>query len=46
MKYYSQTRQDFIVDQLLCNKKNGFFLDIGANDGITFSNTYFFEKHR
>ncbi len=46
MKYYSQTRQDFIVDQLLGNKKNGFFLDLGANDGISFSNTYFFEKHR
>ena len=46
MKYYSQTRQDFIVDQLFCNKKNGFFLDLGANDGISFSNTYFFEKHR
>lgn len=46
MKYYSQARQDFIVDQLFYNKKNGFFLDLGANDGISFSNTYFFEKHR
>ncbi len=46
MKYYSQACQDFIVDQLLCNKKNGFFLDLGANDGISFSNSYFFEKHR
>ena len=44
MKYYSQTRQDFIVDQLFYKKKNGFFLDLGANDGISFSNTYFFEK--
>ena len=26
------------------NKRDGFFLDIGANDGITLSNSYFFEK--
>jgi len=46
MKYYSQTRQDFIVDQLFFKKKNGFFIDLGANDGISFSNSYFFEKYR
>jgi FkbM family methyltransferase len=23
----------------------GYFVDIGANDGVTFSNTYFFENH-
>jgi len=26
-------------------KKNGFFVDVGANDGIIFSNTLFFEKN-
>ena len=25
------------------NKKNGFFIDIGAHDGITYSNSLFFE---
>jgi FkbM family methyltransferase len=26
------------------NKKNGFYIEMGANDGITQSNTYFLEK--
>lgn len=43
-KYHSQSKQDFIVNKLLRNKKNGFFVDIGAHDGLNFSNTYFFEK--
>ncbi|AUC78267.1 FkbM family methyltransferase [Nonlabens sp. MB-3u-79] len=46
MTYYSQTSQDFIIDKLLKRKKKGFFFDIGAHDGITFSNSYFFEKER
>lgn len=41
--YYSQFEQDKIVHQIL-NQKEGVFLDIGASDGITFSNSYFFEK--
>lgn len=45
MKYYSQYGQDkFLNEKIFKGKRNGFFLDIGANDGITFSNTYFFEK--
>jgi hypothetical protein len=43
MKFYSQNNQDKIINHLL-KKKNGVFLDIGANDGITISNTYYFEK--
>jgi FkbM family methyltransferase len=43
---YAQYKQDFFVDKILKHKKNGFFLDIGANDGITFSNTYLFETER
>lgn len=27
------------------NKRNGFFVEVGAHDGISFSNTYFFEKN-
>jgi FkbM family methyltransferase len=44
--YYSQVNQDRIVDFALSRKTKGVFLDIGAHDGITFSNTYFFEKER
>ena len=44
--YYSQSNQDKFIDNLFKQKKNGVFLDIGAHDGISFSNTYFFEKNR
>ena len=45
MKYYSQCKQDkFFNEVIFKSKRNGVFVDIGANDGITFSNTYFFEK--
>ena len=43
--YCSQSGQDkWIIEKLFPGKKNGFFVDIGANDGITFSNTYLLEK--
>lgn len=43
MKFYSQHKQDeFIVDYFK-SKRNGTFLDIGAHDGITLSNTYTLE---
>jgi FkbM family methyltransferase len=44
MKFYSQDGQDEFLCKLFKNKKGGFFLDIGAYDGIKFSNTYFMEK--
>ena len=48
--YHGQYKQDMIVDILInyLNVKPGIktFLDIGANDGISLSNTYFLEKHR
>ena len=28
------------------NFKNGFFIEAGANDGVTYSNTLFFEKYK
>lgn len=41
----SQLGQDKLLNERFAhNKKNGFFLDIGAHDGMTGSNTYFFEK--
>lgn len=43
--YYSQCGQDiFLHEHVFFNKSNGVFIDIGAHDGISFSNTYFFEK--
>lgn len=46
IEYYSQIGQDKFIDDLLGNKVDGFFIDIGAHDGISCSNTLFFEKNR
>lgn len=44
--YYSQYKQDsFIYNTFFKDKKNGTFVEIGANNGILISNTYFFEKY-
>lgn len=42
MKYHSQYNQDRTLNELI-NQRRGFFIDIGAYDGINFSNSYFFE---
>lgn len=43
--YNSQHEQDkFLNENFFKNKKNGIFLDIGAHDGKSLSNTLFFEK--
>ena len=39
----SQINQDLNVIEFYNNKKNGFFIEIGANDGIKISNTYLLE---
>lgn len=45
IEYFSQCGQDKFLNEVLFNgKKDGVFLDIGANDGVSFSNSYFFEK--
>ena len=41
---YAAGGQDIFIAGLFGNKRNGIFVDIGANDGITISNTLFFEK--
>lgn len=41
----SQYKQDLLINTYFFNnKKNGFFVDVGAHDGIRFSNSYFFEQ--
>jgi hypothetical protein len=42
----SQLGQDKIVDEYLGGKGNGVFVDIGAYDGVTFSNTLMLERER
>ncbi|MFA5023524.1 MAG: FkbM family methyltransferase [Patescibacteria group bacterium] len=43
--FFSQNGQDkFLEKKIFHNIKNGYFVDIGANDGISYSNTYFFEN--
>jgi FkbM family methyltransferase len=44
MKSYSQLNQDLDVLKHYNNKKDGYFIEIGANNGITLSNTYLLEK--
>jgi FkbM family methyltransferase len=46
MSYYSQYGQDQKIDEILGGMQNGVFIDIGAHNGIAFSNTYFLEKER
>ena len=41
---YSQLDQDITVVKFFKGKRNGYFIEIGANDGITLSNTYLLEK--
>ena len=41
---YSQIGQDLKVLKYFNNKKNGYFIEVGAVDGIELSNTYLLEK--
>jgi len=40
---YSQLGQDLEVLKVYNNKSNGFFIEVGASDGIELSNTYLLE---
>lgn len=43
--YYSQLGQDkFLNEEIFHGKQHGIFIDVGAHDGISYSNTYYFEK--
>ena len=41
---YSQSGQDAFVLNYFKNKRNGVFVDIGANDGVSLSNTFYLES--
>ena len=45
MKYYHDLYNDKFYNEIVFNKKNGFFVEIGGLDGICHSQSYFFEKH-
>lgn len=45
-QYFSQVGQDKAIDELLGEKEGGFFIEVGAYDGLTMSNSLFFEKTR
>jgi FkbM family methyltransferase len=44
MNYYSQIGQDKWVHSVIGDKKDGFFIELGACDGLYLSNTLFFER--
>ncbi len=45
MKYKGQKGQDqWVAEQVFPNKKNGYFLDLAAANGVRHSNTYTLEK--
>lgn len=44
--FYSQDNQDkFLESYVFKGYKNGFFVDVGAHDGISINNTLYFEKN-
>jgi FkbM family methyltransferase len=43
-KSKSQLRQDLFVLSVLGHKRNGFFVEFGATNGVSLSNTYILEK--
>lgn len=45
MGYFSQLGQDLFLHRLF-GERSGYFVDIGAHDGQTFSNSLFFERNQ
>jgi FkbM family methyltransferase len=44
-RFFSQHGQDRYLDSFVfCGKSDGFFVDVGAYDGVLLSNTFFFER--
>ena len=45
--YSSQLGQDLLLDRLVfAERRGGVVVDVGAHDGVTFSNSVFFERSR
>ena len=45
--YCSQLGQDLLIDRhVFAGRREGFFVDVGAHDGVTWNNTVFFERER
>ena len=41
--YYSQSQEDiFLNENIFKNKRNGTYIELGALDGVLYSNTKFF----
>jgi FkbM family methyltransferase len=46
MTFYSQEKQDeYLETTIFKGFKNGFFMDVGAHDGVSLNNTFYFEKN-
>jgi len=44
--FYSQDNQDsYLETNVFKGYKNGFYVDVGAHDGISYNNTLYFEKN-
>ena len=44
--FYSQEKQDkYLEEYVFKGFKNGFFVDVGAHDGVSINNTLYFEKY-
>jgi len=44
--FYSQDHQDqYLETHVFKGYKNGFYVDVGAHDGLSINNTYYFEKY-
>ena len=43
-RYYGQMGEDFLLAKYFEFRRDGFFLDVGAFDGVHLSNSYMFEK--
>jgi FkbM family methyltransferase len=39
--YFSQTGEDIVLKYLLAEKENGTYVDVGCNEPISFSNTFY-----
>ena len=44
VNYYSQQGEDRLLVEFFNHKRTGFFVDVGAYDGVYLSNSYTFEK--